>query len=73
MSVAISVRDLIFEYTRSDEQSGEEKIFRAIDGVSSDIEDGSFVAIVGRNGSRTSTRQESERSSGADIGHGDRV
>lgn len=55
MSVAISVRDLIFEYTRSDEQSGEEKIFRAIDGVSFDIEDGSFVAIVGRNGSGKST------------------
>lgn len=55
MSVAISVRDLIFEYMRSDEQSGEEKIFRAVDDVSFDIEDGSFVAIVGRNGSGKST------------------
>ena len=55
MSVAISVRDLIFEYMRSDEQNGEEKIFRAVDDVSFDIEDGSFVAIVGRNGSGKST------------------
>ena len=55
MSSIISVKDLTFEYSTHDDVSGEESVTRAIDGVSFDVEKGSFVAIAGMNGSGKST------------------
>ena len=49
----IKVDDLKFEYSKM--QDGETITFMAIDGVSIDIEQGSFVAIIGKNGSGKST------------------
>ncbi|MDR0424692.1 MAG: energy-coupling factor transporter ATPase [Clostridiales Family XIII bacterium] len=46
----IEIEDLVFEYKKDEEDS-----VRAIDGVSIDIEAGSFTAIIGRNGSGKST------------------
>ncbi len=51
----IEVSDLIYEYTQTDDETGETKVNRAIDGVSFEIEQGSFVAIIGQNGSGKST------------------
>lgn len=55
MSSIISVKDLTFEYSTHDDVSGDERVTRAIDGVSFDVEKGSFVAIAGMNGSGKST------------------
>ncbi len=49
----IKVDDLKFEYSKM--QDGQTITFMAIDGVSIDIEQGSFVAIIGKNGSGKST------------------
>jgi energy-coupling factor transport system ATP-binding protein len=52
----IDVRDLVFEYRREADTHGDPDIvMRAIDGVSIDIERGSFTAVIGRNGSGKST------------------
>lgn len=51
----ITVRDLVIEFTKIDESGKEVAGTRAIDGISLDIEKGSFVAIVGMNGSGKST------------------
>jgi energy-coupling factor transport system ATP-binding protein len=52
----IRVRDLVFEYRReSDAYDGADIVMRALDGVSIDIERGSFTAVIGRNGSGKST------------------
>ena len=51
----ISVRDLVYEYVRTDDETGKEKISRALDGISFEVEEGSFVAIIGQNGSGKST------------------
>jgi energy-coupling factor transporter ATPase len=51
----ICVKDLVIEFTRIDESGSEVAGTRAIDGISLDIEKGSFVAIVGMNGSGKST------------------
>jgi energy-coupling factor transporter ATPase len=51
----ICVKDLVIEFTRIDENGSEVAGTRAIDGISLDIEKGSFVAIVGMNGSGKST------------------
>lgn len=51
----INTKKLVFEYIRRDEDGNVEGITRAIDRVSLDIEQGSFVAILGHNGSGKST------------------
>ena len=51
----IEVRDLVIEFTKIDESGKEVAGKRAIDGISLDIEKGSFTAIVGMNGSGKST------------------
>ncbi|MEG1470233.1 MAG: energy-coupling factor transporter ATPase [Anaerovoracaceae bacterium] len=51
MDNIIQIKNLIFEYIKEEEQ----ETVRAVDGVSLDIERGSFVSIIGKNGSGKST------------------
>lgn len=51
----IKAAKLVFEYIRRDEEEKIEGVTRAIDGLSLEIEEGSFVAILGHNGSGKST------------------
>ena len=51
----IQAKNLIFEYIRRDEEGDVESITRAIDEVDITIKKGSFVAILGHNGSGKST------------------
>ncbi|MEA4988214.1 MAG: energy-coupling factor transporter ATPase [Anaerovorax sp.] len=48
----IQIKDLIFEYYKDE---NEEEVVRAVNGVSLDVERGSFTAIIGKNGSGKST------------------
>ena len=51
----IEIRDLKIEFTKIDENGKEMPGKVALDGISLDIEKGSFVAVVGMNGSGKST------------------
>ena len=51
----IQAKDLVFEYIRRDEEGNVESITRAIDEVNIKIKKGSFVAVLGHNGSGKST------------------
>ena len=51
----IEVKDLTIEFTKIDESGREVPGKTALDGISLDIEKGSFVAVVGMNGSGKST------------------
>lgn len=51
----IEVKDLVIEFTKIDDEGNEVPGKKAVDGVSLDIDKGSFVAVVGMNGSGKST------------------
>ncbi len=51
----IKASKLVFDYIRRDEEENIEETDRAIDGLSVDVEKGSFVAVLGHNGSGKST------------------
>ena len=51
----LQTKNLVFEYIRRDEDNNVVEIKRAVDNVSIEIEDGSFVAILGHIGSGKST------------------
>ncbi|MDO4326643.1 MAG: energy-coupling factor transporter ATPase [bacterium] len=51
----IQAAKLVFDYIRRDEEEKIEGVTRAIDGLSLEIEEGSFVAVLGHNGSGKST------------------
>ncbi len=55
MKTFISIKNLIVDFMRVNEDGKEELGTRAVDNVTLDIEAGSFVAIVGMNGSGKST------------------
>lgn len=51
----IKAVNLIFDYIRHDEEENKDEINHALRGVTLDIKEGSFVAILGHNGSGKST------------------
>ena len=51
----IKAVNLIFDYIKRDEEEQVEGVDRALDGLNLDIEEGSFVAVLGHNGSGKST------------------
>lgn len=55
----IEVKDLVIEFTKIDDSGNEVPGKKAVNGVSLDIEKGSFTAVVGMNGSGKSTLAKS--------------
>ena len=51
----IKAANLVFDYIRRDEEDKVEEVNRALDQVNLEIESGSFVAVLGHNGSGKST------------------
>lgn len=51
----VKTENLVHEYERRDEEGNVEGITTAVDHVSLDVEEGSFIAILGHNGSGKST------------------
>jgi len=51
----VKTSDLVFEYARRGDDNEITEIIRAIDSVNLEIEEGQFVAVLGRNGSGKST------------------
>lgn len=51
----IETRDLVYEYTRYDDEGRASEVTRAVDQVSLNVKKGDFVAILGHNGSGKST------------------
>lgn len=51
----LKTENLSFEYIRRDEEGNVEGITKAVDGVSLDVRQGQFIAILGHNGSGKST------------------
>lgn len=51
----VKAKDVVYEYIRRDEEGNIEGILKAVDGVSLDIQQGQFIAILGHNGSGKST------------------
>lgn len=51
----IKIKNLIYDYIKSDEEGNVESTVRAVDDVSLDIKKGEFIAVLGHNGSGKST------------------
>lgn len=51
----IDIKNLIFEYIRRDDEGNVTEVEKAVNGVTLDIKEGNFIAILGHNGSGKST------------------